>query len=560
MKNYLTLIKLSSILITLTLASGVHTAPTGANPQLKTENGYTSDIFADLVVGVPLEDVKVSPPKRTIKDAGMVQVVFGSPEGLWDSKNETWQQTFPGSQDTSEEGDWFGWSLASGNFNGDGRYDLAVGVPSEYFPGAQSAGGVHIFYGAEIGGLSTEGNQFLHQDTPGVEDQVEGSDLFGETLEVGNFNGDDYDDLIIGARLEDIGEVENAGVVHIIYGSPDGLDPRGVVPDQLWHQDQEGISDHVEENDWFGWALAAGNFNRDDYEDLAIGVPGENFTTIKATGAVFILYGSPGGLTGEDSEQWGQWVYDVSEEEDHDMFGYSLAVGRLGDIETDLAIGVPYEDIVDSMGRLQTDAGAVYLMEGSRNGLGKREVRAIWQGGPSIVDQLEQPESYDKFGFSLAFDDGILYVGVPYEDTGIPYQDTASSADAGLIHVIQRTSGLPGLQSWVYTEGFGYADEPEPGDLFGYSLAFGDFDGDGNDELAVGAPGENCNAFEGGGVFLGHGGQEDDLMLCQGVNLPDQGEDMDRFGWILTVMPQSSDVPDKTLPRKIYLPLSLRSP
>jgi hypothetical protein len=434
-------------------------------------------------------------------------------------------------------------------------------VPFDDLPGVQSAGGVHIFYGAETGGLSIEGNQFLHQDSSGVQDRAEKNDQFGSSLAVGNFNGDDYDDLAIGVRLEDVGEVENAGSVSVIYGSAEGLDPRGVLPDQLWHQDQDGIADGAQPHDWFGHALATGSFNNDDFDDLAIGAPGENFTTIQASGAVHILYGSSVGLTAVDDKMWGQWLFDVSEEETYDLFGFSLAAGELWNPNIDaLVIGVPEEDIVDNLGRLHTDAGAVYVIRLSESGE-VMEIFNIFQGGDYIQD--EKPESYDRFGWSLAATDtSVFWVGVPYENTGIPYQDTDEFANAGAIHRIVRGGATYGhkFSSSIKTEGHGFPDQPEVGDLFGYSLAVGDFDGDGNEELAVGAPDENCSASGDGAVFIDFGPPEEDLMLCQGVNLPGQGEDTDRFGWALTILPQGSDVPDNTLPRKIYLPLSLRNP
>ena len=55
----------------------------------------------------------------------------------------------------------------------------------------------------------------------------------------------------------------------------------------------EGIA---EEFDRFGASLAAQDFNADGYDDLAIGVPGEDLGSITDSGAVQILYGSSSGL------------------------------------------------------------------------------------------------------------------------------------------------------------------------------------------------------------------------------------------------------------------------
>ena len=138
---------------------------------------------------------------------------------------------------------------------------------------------MHVIYGNNSGGLSISGDQFLHQATLYVEGSAELSDHFGYSVAVGNFNGDAYDDLAIGIPHEDFEygpTIENAGSVIVIYGSSSGLSPTAVLPDQMWHQDSTDIIDSVEAYDWFGFALAAGDFDSDDYDDLAIGAPGED--------------------------------------------------------------------------------------------------------------------------------------------------------------------------------------------------------------------------------------------------------------------------------------------
>ena len=52
---------------------------------------------------------------------------------------------------------------------------------------------------------------------------------------------------------EDVGKVDHAGAVHILYGAPDGLSP---VENQFWHQDSPGILDDADVGDFFGLQLA----------------------------------------------------------------------------------------------------------------------------------------------------------------------------------------------------------------------------------------------------------------------------------------------------------------
>ena len=89
---------------------------------------FNSDGYDDLAIGVPQEDI------GSITDAGGVNVIYGSSSGLIASFSGTaqradqfWSQNSADVLDSSEVEDGFGSSLASGDFNGDGIDDLAIG-------------------------------------------------------------------------------------------------------------------------------------------------------------------------------------------------------------------------------------------------------------------------------------------------------------------------------------------------------------------------------------------------------------------------------------------------
>jgi FG-GAP repeat len=70
------------------------------------------------------------------------------------------------------------------DFNGDGRGDLAVGAPYEEDAGSpyyEDTGAVNVLYGT-ASGLSASGNQFWHQNSPGILDVAEEDDRFGRAL------------------------------------------------------------------------------------------------------------------------------------------------------------------------------------------------------------------------------------------------------------------------------------------------------------------------------------------------------------------------------------------
>ena len=90
-----------------------------------------------------------------------------------------------------------------------------------------------------------------------------------------------------------MGAIPYAGAVNVIYGSFSGLTTIG---NQFWTQDSFGVSDFAEEYDNFGGSLTVEDFNGDGYDDLAIGVFGEDIGSINSSGAVQLLYGSVNGL------------------------------------------------------------------------------------------------------------------------------------------------------------------------------------------------------------------------------------------------------------------------
>jgi len=142
----------------------------------------------------------------------------------------------------------FGHSLAAGDFDGDGFDDLAIAVRSEDLGAAVHAGAINVIYGTAAR-LSSAGNQFWHQDSPGVLGDAGSSENYGDGLIVGNFNAGSRDALAASVHDEDVGSAIDAGAVSILYGSSAGLKSAG---NQLWTQNSSNINDIAETGDKFG--------------------------------------------------------------------------------------------------------------------------------------------------------------------------------------------------------------------------------------------------------------------------------------------------------------------
>lgn len=136
---------------------------------------FNNDGFADLAVAASYEHV------GTIPDAGGVHVLYGTPTGLAAAGSQLFTQDSPGVGDGAEGFDAFGEVLAAGDFDNDGRADLAVGVSRQDIGSLSDAGSVNVLPGS-AGGLTGTGSQLFTQDSPGMPDMAEDNELFAETL------------------------------------------------------------------------------------------------------------------------------------------------------------------------------------------------------------------------------------------------------------------------------------------------------------------------------------------------------------------------------------------
>jgi FG-GAP repeat len=455
---------------------------------------FDGDGADDLATGVPLDDNA----SGGYQNGGLVIIRYGVHlTGLAHNVSfDVLSQFNGGSPDPVEAFDYFGAALAAGDFNGDGFDDLAVGVIGD--PPNDGGGAVQIHYGA-AGGLDLSGSQRFHQDTPGIGDGSEDNDNFGFALAAGDFDNDGYDDLAIGVPNEDLagmfGPVDDAGLVQTLYGSGVGLTTSR---SQTFAQGSSGLADSPEDGDRFGKALTVGDFNGDDRDDLAVGVPFEN-----AGGAVQILFGSAPGLTTTGNEIWTQNSPGIPDsDEELDEFGYSLAAGDIdGDGFDDLAIGVPFEDVDTPSGEI-SNAGAVDVLRGSGAGMFPA---SHWTQERTDVPGVAAVNN--DFGLALAAGDFARDGAVDFA-VGIDGENAGHGPREGIVVVLHGHQGtvLAANPNEVWRQGFnGLPGAGEQGDAFGWALASGDFDGNGFDDLAIGAPRESTVAVGNGAEWVIYG-------------------------------------------------------
>jgi hypothetical protein len=371
----------------------------------------------------------------------------------------------------------------TGDFNGDGRGDLAMGVPFEDIGSTGDAGAVHVLYGASGGLRNSTLNQTFTQGSAGIPDVAEAADYFGWSLATGDFNADGYADLAVGAPYEDyevyIGPpppfitYTNMGVATVIYGSATGLN--GSKP--AVELSRNGVD--YDNEDHFGWALAAGNFGNGSAADLAVGSPFDD-TDGSNNGTVSIFYGHTGGIDGSPSAVFAQSDPDINgDPNDQENFGAALAAGNFGrSSHADLVVGVP-NDTVET----KQLAGSVNVLYGSSSGITTTGDQRWTQDSPGMAGAAEYP---DHFGSALAVAEfgrstrADLAVSAPCEAIG-------AVSCAGGVHVIFGTkTGLSatGDQFWSQNSA-GVADKADQSDMFGLALTAANFGKSGRADLAV---------------------------------------------------------------------------
>jgi hypothetical protein len=391
--------------------------------------------------------------------AGAVWIFYGRADGLQIETAQHINQSTAGVPGASEDADWFGGSLAAGDITGDGRDELAVGLPNESLGSAIKTGGVIVLKGSSSG-IVTAGALWLDQNVSGVPGSSETGDGFGWSVAIGKINKDNYNDLLIGTPLENYsdngdgsgmitqfwggsagvslssvtsvtgeaithtakvtgtyvfdlgfnlavtdtnrdgyGEViagvagaevswqAQPGAVVSLAGRSTGLSPTGV---KVLSQDSSGVAGAAEDDDYFGDSIGVGDVTGDGYGDVVVGIPGEDIGTTAEAGAMVLLRGSAGGLTGTGSQSLDQSSALVpGSAETKDYFADSVALLNLnGTGPLEAVVGSPGEEVAgDTAGY---PSGSVTTFPGGSQGLGTGTTTS----GRSLVPTGETVSSY----------------------------------------------------------------------------------------------------------------------------------------------------------------------
>jgi concanavalin A-like lectin/glucanase superfamily protein/FG-GAP repeat protein len=381
--------------------------------------------------------------------------------------------------------DYSGYSVSSaGDVNGDGYDDILIGAYNDEEGGSQ-AGQTYLILGKESGweinvSLSQSDASFIGEDS---------SDYSGYSVSsAGDVNGDGYDDILIGAYKDEVGG-SDAGQTYLIFGKATGWS----MNKNLSTANASFIGE--DSSDYSGYSVSsAGDVNGDGYDDILIGAysdeEGGNYA-----GQTYLIFGKATG-----------WSMDVDlnqsnasflGESANDYSGYS--VSSAGDVNGD-----GYDDILIGAYVRENYKGQTYLIFGKATGW-SMDVD-LSQSNASFLGN----DDSDNSGYSVSSAGDVN--GDGYDDILIgAYMDADGGNEAGGAYIVfgcNNNSGIYNNSCWLIQDmSLGSANASflgeDDADNAGTSVSSaGDVNGDGYDDILIGAPKDEDGGMDSGQTYL----------------------------------------------------------
>ncbi|KAA6436649.1 T9SS type A sorting domain-containing protein [Dyadobacter flavalbus] len=429
-------------------ASGIVTAPAATleRNQASATMGFSvasagdvnADGYSDVLVGARLYD-------NGQTDEGAVFVYHGSAIGIAASN--------PALLESNQIDARMGYAVASaGDVNGDGYSDIVAGA-YQYDKGETNEGAALVYKGSANG---------IIKDAVILESNQNEAQFGSAVASAGDVNGDGYSDLIIGARNYDNGQA-NEGTAFVYLGSAAGISTDASSKLES-NQADAGLGNAV---------ASAGDVNGDGYSDVIVGA--NSFDNgQKDEGAVYVFHGGGSGIDIQKETT-------LVSNQQGSRFGYSVAsAGDVnGDGFSDVIIGAHQYD------NGEVDKGAAFLYYGSVKGINF-----------NIVTTLQCDQANANFGVSVASAGDVNGDGFGDVIVGAAEYTKGQTKEGAAFIFHGSATGINQIAAIILESDLAKA-------LMGYSVASaGDVNGDGYDDVIVGAMDFNNGQLEEGKFYV----------------------------------------------------------
>jgi len=402
------------------------------------------------------------------------------------------------------QGDRAGTAVTSGDLNGDGFDDLIIGAPNV----SQSAGVVYVIFGQAVPpaqtDLSTTYDMIIYGESSGFR--------LGASLASADFNGDGYDDLVLGAPSASHQGFTTAGKTYVIYGGPslpasiDLSQGMGDVALQIWG----GGTSH-----FLGEAVGHGDFNGDGYDDLAVSARGADFGTRVRCGVTYIMLGGSGPFSNS--------LIDLSSGDSTDV----VIVGKADNLNSGNAIA---SGDIDADGY---DDIAITAVNAVTNGTGSGEAYVRYGSAvlPAVVDLLTDTDLtvIGETGSYLGYGVGSGDIDRDGYDDLVLGAFGASGFNGRTYVLFGKDRSLLPAQVDLSVDTADMTIDGESVSLSGLTLAVANLNGDGFDDILTSGSGASAPAGASAGVVYALLGDQKQA-LSAAIDLAITNADIEVFG------------------------------
>ncbi|MEO1022968.1 MAG: T9SS type A sorting domain-containing protein [Bacteroidota bacterium] len=408
-----------------------------------------------------------------------------------------------------DSGDRLSEIMATGDINGDGKDDIIIGVPEGAPGGRIRAGEVYVIFGDSSGFDSSTIDLSALDGTNGfVINGIDANDDAGTSVASGDVNGDGFDDVVIGAVFADPNGESSAGEVYVVFGQS-GF---GASFELSTLNGSNGITlNGALRSDNAGTAVAVGDIRTDGFADIAISAIRADPNGVISAGEVYVVFGRSsysssvielGALNGDNG-------FTLIGSERNDRVGTTLAVGNFDGIRSvgetnsaDLFIGAP-------------DAGSngfIYVLSNRNNA--NSFLFGFGNDSLGVLNNFNVNSLTAALGFSIiGGGDGVGDVLTSGDVNNDGFDDIITGLDeagtGGETYVIFGRPFLANSLSDLPIDPI-LLDSPSAGevrvingfdssDRAGRAVGSGDVNGDGVDDVIIGAIGGDPNGLAAAG-------------------------------------------------------------